>query len=63
MNILIIYSIAITIVAIKLAISTIRWIIGAKALTFFCAEKFREPTDEEMDYYISQAQNSMKRKK
>lgn len=46
--VLCIYAIAISAIAIKFIISSIKWKIATRALTLFCKEKFREPTEEEI---------------
>ena len=48
---LIIYSIAITIVAVVLAINYLTYKITALTITYFCIDKFREPTKKEIDDY------------
>lgn len=37
-----------TAIAIILVIKVIKWKIATRAITLFCKEKFREPTDKEI---------------
>ena len=45
------YSFVLTLVSIILALFAIKWKITAYAVTMFCIEKFREPTDKEIAEY------------
>ena len=52
---MIIYSIAITVIAIIVIAKCCKWKIAARAITFFCMDKFREPTQEEITKYTQLA--------
>lgn len=44
----IIYAIAVTVIAIILAIKAIKWKVAFRAMSLFCLENFRKPTDKEI---------------
>lgn len=46
------YSFVLTLVSIILALLAIKWKITAYAVTMFCVEKFRKPTNKEITEYI-----------
>lgn len=50
-----IYATAITAIAIILAINVMKWKIATRAITLFCKEKFREPTNKEIADYTKRA--------
>lgn len=50
-----IYATAITVIAIILVIKAVKWKIATRAITLFCKEKFREPTDKEIVDYTKRA--------
>lgn len=43
-----IYAIVVTIIAVVALFKSIKWKIATRAITLFCVEKFRKPTDEEI---------------
>ena len=43
-----IYALTITVIAIVFIVKSIKWKIATRALTLFCKEKFREPTEKEI---------------
>lgn len=43
-----IYALIITVIAVVAIVNSIKWKIATRALTLFCKEKFREPTDKEI---------------
>lgn len=56
-----IYAIIVTIIAIGFILNSFKWKIATRAITLFCKEKFREPTNEEVaDYTKRAAGNTMK---
>lgn len=58
-----IYSVLLTLVAILLVIKVLKWKISTMSLIWFCKEKFREPTDEEISNYSKKVVRKMFRKK
>lgn len=50
-----IYATAITAIAIILSIKVMKWKIATRAITLFCKENFREPTDKEIADYTERA--------
>lgn len=45
---MVIYAIVVTVIAIILAVIALKWKISTGAITLFCIENFRKPTDEEI---------------
>lgn len=43
-----IYALIITIIAVVAIVNSIKWKIATRALTLFCKENFRVPTDKEI---------------
>ena len=59
---MVIYSILLTVVAVVLVIKVLKWKISTMSLIWFCKEKFREPTDEEISTYSKNVVRKMFRK-
>lgn len=57
-----IYSVLLTLVAILLVINVLKWKISTMSLIWFCKEKFREPTDEEISNYSKKVVRKMLRR-
>lgn len=56
------YSFVLTLVSIILALLAIKWKITAYAVTMFCIEKFRKPTNKEIAEYTKKTiSNFLKR--
>lgn len=45
---MVIYAIIVTVIAVILAVNALKWKISTRAITWFCIENFRKPTDEEI---------------
>lgn len=43
-----VYSIIITVLAVIFAVLALKWKISTHAITYFCVNKFRAPTSEEI---------------
>lgn len=57
------YTIIITIVAVICFVNSLKWKIGTMTVLYFCADKFREPTDKEIaDYKEKVFSKLLKRK-
>ena len=50
-----VYAILMTIIAVSAIIIAMKWKISMLAITYFCIDKFREPTDEEIADYTKRA--------
>ena len=50
-----IYAIFVTLVSVILILAVVKWKIATIAITYFCKENFREPTDEEIADYAKKA--------
>lgn len=48
---MLIYSIAVTVVAIIFIAKYLKWKVATHSMVFFCIDKFREPTTEETAKY------------
>lgn len=48
---MLIYSIAVTVVAIIFIAKYLKWKIATRSMVFFCMDKFREPTTKEIAKY------------
>ena len=52
---MLIYALIATAAAIMFAINSFKWKIATRAVTLFCKENFREPTDKEIADYSKKA--------
>lgn len=52
---MLIYALISTAAAIMFAINSFKWKIATRAVTLFCKENFREPTDKEIADYSKKA--------
>lgn len=52
---MLIYALIVTAVAVIFIINSFKWKIAARAVTLFCKENFREPTDKEIADYSKKA--------
>jgi hypothetical protein len=54
-----VYAILVTIIAVSAIIIAMKWKISMLAITYFCIDKFRKPTDEEIADYTKKAVSKM----
>ena len=56
---IVVYSVLVTIIAVIAIIAAIKWKISMLTITYFCIDKFRKPTDEEIADYTKKAVSKM----
>lgn len=54
-----IYVVLVTVIAILLAILAFKWKVSTKAIILFFIEKFRQPTDKEIDDCVKRTASKM----
>ena len=55
------YAVAVTLIAVIAIIIAVKWKISTLTITYFCVDKFREPTDKEIADYTKKAVSKMLR--